>query len=401
MNKKILLIITGSVACYKSIELIRLLKKKKYEVTCILSKGAKEFITQLMVSSISGNKTYDELFNVEDEINMGHINLSRTHDLILIAPASADFIAKIANGYGDDLALAVILASNKKIIFAPAMNEKMWLNSITQQNIDKIIHCGLKMINPESDILACGEEGIGKMASLENIIKEVDDFFIKQNLFKDINILITAGATVEPIDPVRFIGNNSSGKQALAIAKILSEMGANIYLVIGNIKEKIDFACKTIIEIKTAKEMLEEVMKLVNSIDIFIGCSAVSDYKVKNFSPTKIKKSDNPTLILELEKNPDILLNVSNSENRPKIVIGFCAENENLFNYANEKLIKKNCDLIIANNVNHGEIFGSDFTDAMMIQKNSCQKLGRITKAELAYKLALKIKELLGDKNTI
>jgi phosphopantothenoylcysteine decarboxylase/phosphopantothenate--cysteine ligase len=386
--KKILLIITGSIACYKSIELIRLLKKKSFEVNCILTNGAKEFITPLLVSAISGTKTFDQLFSVDDEISMGHINLSRQHDLIVIAPASADFIAKIANGYGDDLASATILASDKKTIFAPAMNEKMWLNDITQKNIAKILQNNFAMIEPKKDVLACGEEGFGKMASPEEIVEEIENFFKNQNLLAGKNILITAGSTIEPIDPVRFIGNKSSGKQALAIAKILSEMGANVKLIAGNLTQNIESSLKSTIFVNTAEEMFEAVKNSLNLIDIFIGCSAVADYRVKNYSPQKIKKSNIQNLTLELEKNPDILEFVGTAPNRPALVIGFCAESENLLENAKQKLLNKNCDLIVANDIENGKIFGSDFTSAFFVEKNYHSDLFNGTKAQLAKNLA-------------
>jgi phosphopantothenoylcysteine decarboxylase/phosphopantothenate--cysteine ligase len=386
--KKILLIITGSIACFKSIELIRLLKKKSFEVNCILTNGAKEFITPLLVSSISGTKTFDQLFSVDDEIEMGHINLSRQHDLIVIAPTSADFIAKIANGYGDDLASATILASDKKIIFAPAMNEKMWLNDITQKNITKILQNNLSMIEPEKDILACGEEGFGKMASPEKIVEEIEIFFKNQNILAGKNILITAGSTIEPIDPVRFIGNKSSGKQALAIAKILSEMGANVKIIAGNLTQEIKTSLKSTISVNTAQEMFEEVKNSLNSIDVFIGCSAVADYRVKNYSAQKIKKSTNQNLTLELEKNPDILEFVGTAPNRPTLVIGFCAESENLLENAKQKILNKNCDLIVANDIENGTIFGSDFTSAFFVEKTSHGSLFKGTKTQLAKNLA-------------
>ena len=386
--KKILLIITGSIACYKSIELIRLLKKKSFEVNCILTNGAKEFITPLLVSAISGTKTFDQLFSVDDEISMGHINLSRQHDLIVIAPASADFIAKIANGYGDDLASATILASDKKTIFAPAMNEKMWLNDITQKNISKILQNNFAMVEPEKDVLACGEEGYGKMASPEKIVVEIENFFKNQNILAGKNILITAGSTIEPIDPVRFIGNKSSGKQALEIAKILSEMGANVKIIAGNLTQEIKTSVKSIIFVNTAQEMFEAVKNSLDSIDVFIGCSAVADYRVKNYSSQKIKKSHAENLTLELEKNPDILEFVGMASNRPALVIGFCAESENLLENAKQKLINKNCDLIVANDIENGKIFGSDFTSAFFVEKNQHSDLFNGTKAQLAQNLA-------------
>ena len=353
-----------------------------------MTNGAKEFITPLLVSAISGTKTFDQLFSVDDEISMGHINLSRQHDLIVIAPASADFIAKIANGYGDDLASATILASDKKTIFAPAMNEKMWLNDITQKNISKILQNNFAMIEPEKDVLACGEEGLGKMASPEKIVVEIENFFKNQNILAGKNILITAGSTTEPIDPVRFIGNKSSGKQALAIAKILSEMGANVKIIAGNLVQNLNASSKSTIFVNTAQEMFEAVKNSLDSIYVFICCSAVADYLVKNYSVQKIKKSRAENLTLELEKNPDILEFVGTAPNRPALVIGFCAESENLLENAKQKLINKNCDLIVANDIENGKIFGSDFTSAFFVEKNYQSDLFKGTKAQLAQNLA-------------
>jgi phosphopantothenoylcysteine decarboxylase / phosphopantothenate---cysteine ligase len=404
MSKKILLIITGSVAAYKSMDLLRLLVKKNFDVTCVLTKAAQQFITPLLASSLSGNKTYNELFSSDDELGIDHIKLSRQSDLIVVAPATADFIAKIANGYADDLASNVILAANKKIILAPAMNEKMWENKATQKNLTKALEDGVLMVDPESDILACGELGVGKMADPQKIAQKVEDFFANQNLLKGKKILITGGSTFEPIDPVRFIGNHSSGKQAIEIAKILHEMGADVTMVAGNIRESISLPKEKVILVKTAEEMFEVVKKNIchaelveasTNFDVFIGCAAVSDFKVKNFSAQKIKKTADKNLILELEKNPDILEFVGHAKNRPELVIGFAAESENLEKYAQEKLKKKGCDLIVANDIEAGKIFGSNQTEAILVSSNKSEKLGKISKNQLAKILAKEIEEFL------
>lgn len=409
MSKKILLIITGSVAAYKSMDLLRLLVKKNFDVTCVLTKAAQQFITPLLASSLSGNKTYNELFSSDDELGIDHIKLSRQSDLIVVAPATADFIAKIANGYADDLASNVILAANKKIILAPAMNEKMWENKATQKNLTKALEEGVLMVDPESDILACGELGVGKMADPQKIAQKVEDFFANQNLLKGKKILITGGSTFEPIDPVRFIGNHSSGKQAIEIAKILHEMGADVTMVAGNIRESISLPKEKVILVKTAEEMFEVVKKNIchadlgeasANFDVFIGCAAVSDFKVKNFSAQKIKKTADKNLILELEKNPDILEFVGHAKNRPELVIGFAAESENLEKYAQEKLKKKGCDLIVANDIEAGKIFGSNQTEAILVSSNKSEKLGKISKNQLAKILAKKIEEFLNHNRS-
>ncbi len=389
--KKILLVITGSVAAYKSMDLLRLLKKKSYDVTCILTESAQQFITPLLVSSLSGNKTHTEIFSDEDASGISHIQLSRQADLIVVAPATADFIAKLANGYASDLASSVILAANKKIILAPAMNEKMWDNLQTQKNLQTLVESGVAVVDPEADILACGELGVGKMAAPEKICEKICDFFANQNLLKDQRILITGGSTIEPIDPVRFIGNHSSGKQAIEIAKVLNEMGADVTLVAGNIRETIFLPKEKIIRVKTAEEMFEAVKSNLAKTQVFIGCAAVADFKVKNFSAQKIKKNSEKNLTIELEKNPDILEFVGNSKNRPELVIGFAAEDLDLEKYAREKLVKKNCDLIVANDIEAGEIFGSSKTKAIFVGKNKSENLGEISKSELAKLLAEKI----------
>ena len=390
-KKKVLLIITGSIAAYKSMDLIRLLSKKGFDVTCILTKAACEFITPLLASSLSNNKCYTDLFSRDDEVEMGHIQLSRQADLIVIAPASADFIAKIANGYADDLASNVVLAANKKIILAPAMNEKMWENKQTQKNLTKALESGITMVEPQKDILACGEIGVGKMSSPESICEKVCEFFENQNQLKGKKILLTGGSTFEEIDPVRFIGNHSSGKQAIEIAKVLHEMGADVTFIAGNIKETISLPKEKIICIKTAQEMFDAVKKNLTKVDAFIGCAAVSDFRVKNFSKTKIKKTSEKNLTLELEKNPDILQFVGTSKSRLELVIGFAAESSDLEKYAKEKLRSKGCDLIVANDIKTGKIFGSDFTEGFFVTAKKSEKFEKISKAELAKLLAQKI----------
>ena len=394
-KQKILLIITGSVAAYKSMDLVRLLIKKDFDVTCVLTKAAQQFITPLLASALSGNKTYNELFDSSDELGIEHIQLSRQTDLIVVAPATADFIAKIANGYADDLASNVILAANKKILIAPAMNEKMWDNKATQKNLSKALESGISMIDPESDILACGELGVGKMAAPEKICEKICDFFANQNLLKGKKILLTGGSTFEAIDPVRFIGNHSSGKQAIEIAKVLHEMGADVTMIAGNIRGTIFLPSTKIIRVKTAAEMFEAVKKNLTKTHAFIGCAAVSDFKIKKIATQKIKKTAEGNLTLELIKNPDILQFVGTAKQRPELVIGFAAESNDLEKYAREKLKKKNCDLIVANDIESGKIFGSEETKAFFISAKKSQALGKISKVELAKLLSEKIVKFL------
>mgnify|MGYP006089557199 FL=1 len=392
MQKKILLIITASIACYKSLELIRLLRKIDFKIDVILTKESEKFITPLLVSSILGNAVKQDLFKPDDKNSMDHINLSRDNDLILIAPASANFIAKISNGLADDLASATVLASNKKILLAPAMNVQMWDNKITKNNLDKLINNNVQIISPQEDVLACGEFGSGKMADIDDIIEKIQSFFTDSQKFSGKKIIITAGATFEPIDPVRFIGNHSSGKQGIAIAEIMHQMGGNVTLIASNIKENINLPNKNIIRTSSTSQMLEEVNQNIQDTDIYISAAAISDFKPKNYSNIKIKKHPNIKNI-ELELNTDILDKIGNSQNRPKIVVGFAAESNNIIQNAIDKANRKNCDLVIANNIKGGELFGSNKNEVTIVDKNKIiAKIAKNSKQNIAKEIIKWIK---------
>jgi len=289
----------------------------------------------------------------------------------------------------------VALAANKTIIFAPAMNEKMWENSATKNNITTLQEAGNIMIEPLTDVLACGEEGMGKMQEPAFIASYVEEYFNNKNKLRGKKILLTAGGTREYIDPVRFIGNDSSGLQAIEIAKSLNEMGADVEIIAANIFMKIPLPKNKITRVKSADEMFEAVKNKIAKSHVFIGCAAVSDYKVKNPSNKKIKKDSVAKLTLELEQNPDILDFVSHAPNRPALVIGFAAEGENILENAKKKLAKKNCDLIIANDIENGAIFGALNSKAYLVEKNNIENLGRISKKELARNIAKNISEKL------
>ena len=388
-NLKILLIISGGIAAYKSLELIRILKKNKIRVQVILTKGGEKFVTPLSVASLSEEKVYQDLFSLKDETEMGHIRLSRENDLILVAPASANIIAHAAAGITYDLATTVLLASNKPIYFAPSMNLEMWKNPITQKNIKTLKENNYNFIGPESGDLACGEHGDGRMTEPENIFKYITSENKKKNI--NLNVLVTAGPTFEAIDPVRYIGNKSSGKQGIEIAKAFQNIGANVSLVLGPSKENVPSDINTI-NIQTANDMLKEVKK-IKKIDIAICAAAVSDWKIENSSKNKIKKSNNFKPVINLSLNPDILKYISNKKsNRPKLVIGFAAETENLIKNAQVKLNKKNCDWILANDVSkHPDIFGGDNNSISLITKNNIEKWGTSSKKEVAKKLVYKV----------
>ena len=387
-NLKILLIISGGIAAYKSLELIRILKKNNIKVQVILTKGGERFVTALSVAALSEENVYQDLFSLKDETEMGHIRLSRENDLIIVAPASANIIAHAAAGISNDLATTVLLAANKPIFFVPSMNVEMWKNPITQRNIKFLKNNNFNFIGPDSGDLACGEEGEGRMSEPQEIFKYITSKIKKKNIKLD--ILVTAGPTHEAIDPVRYISNKSSGKQGIEIAKAFHKLGANVNLVLGPSKESIPTGIN-IINIKTAKEMLTEIKKLKN-IDIAICAAAVSDWTIDKPSTNKIKKQKINKPVLNLSLNPDILEYISNkNNNRPKLVIGFAAETNNLIKNAKEKLKKKNCDWIVANDVSKNpEIFGGDNNCISLVTKNNVDEWDTCSKKEVAEKLAIK-----------
>ena len=389
-NKKILLIICGGIAAYKSLEIIRLLKKSGVIIKTILTKSGAEFVTPLSITSLSQSRVYQDLFSIEDEAEMDHISLSRWADVILIAPATANTISKLANGNSDDLASTVALASNKKIFVAPAMNVRMWDHQSTKQNIAKLKTYDYKLIGPKIGDMACGEYGEGKMLEPKEIVNELESYFESLNINKKFKAIVTAGPTNEYIDPVRFITNKSSGKQGYEIAKSLSKKGFDTTLISGptNLKIKDDF---NLIKVETSEEMFQATLDSLPA-DVAIFSAAVGDYKVKETSKIKIKKQDG--LNIELEKNLDILNFVSNHNSlRPKLVVGFAAETNNLENYANKKLIEKNCDWIVANDVSNKKIgFDSDFNEVSIFYKNKkTDKLKYKPKSEISDELVEKI----------
>ena len=389
-NKKILLIICGGIAAYKSLEIIRLLKKRGVIIKTILTKSGAEFVTPLSITSLSQSKVYQNLFDIENESEMDHISLSRWADLVLIAPATANTISKIANGNSDDLASTVTLASNKKIFIAPAMNVRMWEHQSTKQNINRLKAYRYKLIGPEIGDMACGEYGEGKMSEPKTIVNVLEKYFKNLKIINKFKAIITAGPTNEYIDPVRFITNKSSGKQGYEIAKSLSKKGFETTLISGPTNLEINDDIN-LIKVETAEQMFQATLKSLPA-DVAIFSAAVGDYKVKEISKKKIKKQDK--LNLELEKNIDILNYVSNHNSlRPKLVIGFAAETNNLENYANKKLNEKNCDWIIGNDISNQNIgFGSDFNEVSIFYKNNkMEKLNYKPKSEISDELVDKI----------
>ena len=367
-NKKILLIICGGISAYKSLEVIRLLKKRGATVKTILTKSAKEFVTPLSVASLSQEKVYDDLFNPENETEMDHISLSRWSDLILVVPATANTISKLSVGSSDDLASTVMLASNKDIFLAPAMNVRMWEHPSTKENLNKLKKYGYKIIGPEIGDMACGEFGEGKMTEPNEIIRQIEAYFLNFNKTKKFKALVTAGPTYEYIDPVRFITNKSSGKQGFELAKALSKKGFETTLISGPTNLKINNDIN-LIQVETAEEMFKSTQNNL-PVDVAIFSAAVADFKIKEKKKEKIKKKD--YINLNLEKNIDILNYVSNHNSlRPKLVIGFAAETNNIEENSKKKLMEKNCDWIIANDISNKSIgFDSDFNEVTILYKN-------------------------------
>ena len=384
-NKKILLIICGGISAYKSLEIIRLLKKRGATVKTILTKSAKEFVTPLSVASLSQEKVYDDLFSVENESGMDHISLSRWSDLILVAPATANTISKLSKGSSDDLASTVMLASDKDIFLAPAMNVRMWEHPSTKENLNKLKKYSYKIIGPEIGDMACGEFGEGKMTEPNEIVRQIESYFFNLNKNKKFKALVTAGPTYEYIDPVRFITNKSSGKQGFELAKALSKKGFETTLISGPTNLKINNDIN-LIQVETADEMFKATQNNLPT-DVAIFSAAVADFKIKEKKRKKIKKID--YVNLNLEENIDILNYVSNHNSlRPKLVIGFAAETHNIEENSKKKLMEKNCDWIIANDVSNKSIgFDSDFNEVTILYKDKKiddEKLYMKKKSEIA-----------------
>ena len=364
-KKNILLGVTGGIAAYKSAEIIRLFKKLGADVRVVMTESAKEFITPLTLQAISGNEIHDSLLNTEAEAAMGHIELAKWADIILIAPCTAETISKITHGRADDLMGALILASKADIFIAPAMNMNMWLDDSTQQNYKTLSSRGISFIGPAEGEQACGDIGPGRMVEPENIIELIRSSY-KTGPLSGKTITITAGPTREQIDPVRFISNNSSGKMGYSLADAAIEAGASVNLVSGPVSLEADKSIN-LYKINSASEMMNVVTECMHSSDIFIGCAAVSDYKPAEYSKNKIKKDEIPNLEIELKKNEDILKNVATNFSS-SYVVGFAAETSDVNNNAMQKLKSKNLDMIISNDVSDKSIgFNVDDNEVTVI----------------------------------
>ena len=404
-NKKILLIIGGGISAYKALDLTRLLVKNNVEVKTILTKSGKEFVTPLSIASLSNNKVFEDIFDVNNEKEIDHISLSRWADLVLVIPTTANMMTKLSAGKAEDLATTVILASNKDVLLVPAMNVRMWLHKATQKNLKNLLDFGYKFIGPVNGEMACGEYGEGKMSSPRQIFTYLKNYFDNKDLVKKkkFSALVTTGATREYLDPIRYVSNESSGKQGYEIALALSKLGVKTTLVAGpsSINFSKDIKVKQII---SADEMMDVVQKLL-PVDIAVCAAAVADFKPRDKNKQKIKTNKENYSVLNLEKNKDILEYLGkNNKLRPKIVIGFSAETENLIENSIKKLNQKYCDMIIANDVSKKETgFNVDYNKISIIEKNGkVENLPKNTKSYIAAKIAKKIIDrlLIDEKNT-
>ena len=388
--KKILFIISGSISAYKSLDLLKYLINENFDIEVILTKSGQKFLTPLSVSSLINKKIHTDIFSKKESLNhMEHINLTRNSDLVVVCPASANIIAKLANGYADDLASTTLAAANKKIFIVPAMNKKMWENPANKKNIKELKNREVKIIGPTKGNLACGEIGFGRMEEIKIIKKNIKDFFYTKKIINKKKILVTAGPTIEAIDPVRYISNFSSGKQGYEIANCAYTYGAETILITGPTYIEPPEVTK-LIKVKSAEEMFNESIKICkkNLIDIAFLTAAVSDWKIKK-KDKKYKKNENIFNQIKYKENKDILHMISNlKKKRPKIVCGFAAETNLLINNARKKLLSKNCDFIFANKISDQfNPICSDFNEISVLGKNKQKNWSKMTKKKLAEKI--------------
>ncbi|MDG2071059.1 MAG: bifunctional phosphopantothenoylcysteine decarboxylase/phosphopantothenate--cysteine ligase CoaBC [Pseudomonadales bacterium] len=387
-NKRVLLGVTGGIAAYKSAELVRRLQDQGADVRVVMTRAAAEFITPLTLQALSQNPVHTELLDSETESAMGHIELARWADLVLVAPATADFMARLVAGRGDDLLTTLCLAAECPLAVAPAMNQAMWANPSTQQNCTSLADRGIHLFGPGAGLQACGETGLGRMLDIEEIVIQTAGLFTS-GVLAGRRVLITAGPTREAIDPVRFITNHSSGKQGYALATAAIEAGASVTIVSGPTHlDPPDRA--NCVFVTSTNEMHNAVQEAVLDVDIFIGVAAVADYRPVSVSEQKIKKSAAPSnkgITLELVENPDIIATVANSEPKP-FTIGFAAETENIMEYARQKLVAKNLDMIIANDVGDDDIgFNSDQNRTTILWPDRTEALPMMSKSALASRI--------------
>ena len=396
-GRRVLLIIAGGIAAYKSLDLIRRLRAEGAAVRCILTAGGAQFITPMAVAALSEDKVYGDLFSLTDEAEMGHIQLSREADLLLVAPATADLLAKMTAGLADDLASTALLATDKTVMVAPAMNVRMWDHAATKQNMATLAERGVIVIGPDSGAMACGEYGEGRMAEPAAIVTAVANQLGAGSVLAGRHALVTSGPTHEPIDPVRYIANRSSGRQGHAMAAALAALGARTTLVSGPTLLADPVGVETI-RVETAAQMLAACEAALPA-DIAVCAAAVADWRVAEQAPQKMKKTGDGAMTLALTQNPDILrtLSVAN-DRRPQLVVGFAAETENLVAHGQAKLNKKGCDWIVANDVSAAKgTFGGSHNQVHLIKADRVENWPDMPKEDVAKKLAQQIADQLGE----
>ncbi|MCY4499672.1 MAG: bifunctional phosphopantothenoylcysteine decarboxylase/phosphopantothenate--cysteine ligase CoaBC [Rhodospirillaceae bacterium] len=402
-ERRILLIISGGIAAYKSLEFIRRLKDRGCQVRCILTEGGAQFVTPLSVAALSGEKAYTDLFSLTDEAEMGHIRLSREADLVVVAPASADILAKMAGGLATDLATTALLATDKPVMVAPAMNVEMWAHPATRRNIATLQSDGIRMIGPAEGDLACGETGPGRMVEAEELVRAVERHFTQggPGVLAGRRVLVTSGPTREAIDPVRYISNFSSGKQGHAIAGALASLGAETTLVSGPTHEP-DPTGVTTFHVESAMDMMAACDDTL-PVDVAVCAAAVSDWRVTTRRNQKIKKDGQSAPALELTENPDILAALArHSRHRPSLVVGFAAETENLIDNASAKRRRKGCDWIIANDVSaEAGTFGASENTVHLITERGTEAWPKLSKLDIARRLGVAIAEYLAGERSV
>lgn len=390
-NRKILLIVSGGIAAVKVPDLIRRLRDQGTQVRCVLTEAGAQFVTPMSLAALSGEKVYQDLFSLTDESEMGHINLSREADLILIAPATANMMAKMTHGIADDLATTALLAADKPVVIAPSMNVMMWNHAATQDNVETLKNRGVTVVGPGAGDLACGEVGDGRMAEVPDIIAALAHHFETQRTAGPLSghtALVTSGPTHEPIDPVRYIANRSSGKQGHAIADALAKLGASVTLITGPTQQP-DPADVRVVHIESARDMLSACTEAL-PVDIAVCAAAVADWRVDQQNTSKIKKKNGDVPALKLEENPDILATLSAlTDERPRLVIGFAAETENVIENGQKKLASKGCDWIVANDVSAG--IGGDTNAVHLIARDDVDSWPTQSKTAVASQLAARI----------
>ncbi len=400
-GKRVLLIVGGGIAAYKTPELVRLIRKAGGHVRVILTKAGSEFVTPLTLASLTGEKVHDALFSLTDEIEMGHIELSRSADLVVVAPATADLMAKAANGLANDLASTALLATDKPVLMAPAMNVRMWQHAATQRNLATLRADGVSFVGPDEGEMACGEYGPGRMAEPAAIVAAIEAHFARDAAPKPLagkHVLITAGPTHEPIDPVRYIANRSSGKQGYALAEAARDAGARVTLVSGPVTLPAPQGIRTI-RVETAREMDEAVEQALPA-DLAIFAAAVADWRVADESSEKRKKDGNAIPPLQLTENPDILARISrHASKRPRLVVGFAAETEKVLEHAKAKFARKGCDLLVANDVSPGSgVMGGDRNRVHLVSPEGVESLPEMGKGEVATALMARFAEALARR---